>query len=181
MLIYKEFSSRQSFLSSCLQNRAVCEASTFLSMEAKNVIANSNMTVFLSQVSLTDTEELKNTEIICSCSELFDVIWQFPVYVPQIPVNWPAVTIGNFLISCFCPWNCVWVEDKPLREVWKAMMFVDHAVGNSAAKIKSLYLYQVLDWVCVYLQQTQTDCSHNLKVHDKLFFFLTDKSLTSCH
>lgn len=51
------------------------------------------------------------------------------------------------------------------------MMFVDHAVGNSAAKIKSLYLYQVLDWVCVYLQQTQTDCSHNLKVHDKLFFF----------
>lgn len=60
----------------------------------------------------------------------FDVMWHFQAYLPQIPVDWPAVTVGNLLISCFCPWNCIWVEDKPLRGVCKAMMFVDRAVGN---------------------------------------------------
>lgn len=36
-------------------------------------------------------------------------------------------------------------------------MFVDRAVGNGAAKIKSHSLYQALEWVCVYLQQAHTE------------------------
>lgn len=72
-----------------------------------------------------------------------------------IPVNLLAVTSGNLSVA-FAFWNRIWVGDKPLKGVYKAMMFVDRAVGNGAAKIKSLSLYQLLERRCVYLPQTRT-------------------------
>lgn len=69
----KHFSSCQSFLSSCL-HRAVRSRSAFSVYGGKkNVIANSNMSVSLSQVSLSETEERFKKKMCLSCSELFDV------------------------------------------------------------------------------------------------------------
>lgn len=67
--------------------------------------------------------------------ELLGALWcnvTFSSLPTTQPADWPAVTTGNLFISWLCPWNCILVEDKPLGGVCKAMMFVDHAVGNSA-------------------------------------------------
>lgn len=80
-----------------------------------------------------------------------------------IPVNLLAVTSGNLSVA-FAFWNRIWVGDKPLTGVYKAMMFVDRAVGNGAAKIKSLSLYQLLERRCVYLPQTRAH-TRRLQAH----------------
>jgi len=58
------------------------------------------------------------------------------------------------------------------------MMFVDHDVGNTAAKIKSLNLNPVLEWLCLF-----TISTHAHKLMEKLMTnkaFVNDKSLACC-
>lgn len=121
-----------------------CRAVQYVSVHGgkKNVIANSNTAVFLSLVSphwncrFNVWRNDSNAELL------------------TIPVNLLAVTSGNLSVA-FAFWSCIWVGDEPLKGVYKAMMFVDRAVGNGAAKIKSLSLYQLLERRCVYLPQTR--------------------------
>lgn len=95
-----------------------------------------------------------------------------------IPVNLLAVTSGNLSVA-FAFWNRIWVGDKPLKGDYKAMMFVDRAVGNGAAKIKSLSLYQLLERRCVYLPQTRTHTQTAGTAHEE---YVTKAScLTSQH
>lgn len=108
----------------------------------KNVIANSNTAVFLSLVSPHWNCRFN----VCRNDSNAQLL--------TIPVNLLAVTSGNLSVA-FAFWNLIWVGDKPLKGVYKAMMFVDRAVGNGAAKIKSLSLYQLLERRCVYLPHTR--------------------------
>lgn len=109
----------------------------------KNVIANSNTAVFLSLVSPHWNCRFN----VCRNDSNAELL--------TIPVNLLAVTSGNLSVA-FAFWHRIWVGDKPLKGVYKAMMFVDRAVGHGAAKIKSLSLYQLLERRCVYLPQTRT-------------------------
>lgn len=90
------------------------------------------MTVSLSQVFLTETEELKSRGILKNvCLEHFDVM--FPVYPPQITCRLTCSDQWKVAYRLlFSPLNCIWVEDKPLGGVCKATMLVDLAVGNCA-------------------------------------------------
>lgn len=142
----------------------------------KNVIANSNTAVFLSLVSPHWNCRFN----VCRNDSNAELL--------TIPVNLLAVTSGNLSVA-FAFWHRIWVGDKPLKGVYKAMMFVDRAVGNGAAKIKSLSLYQLLERRCVYLPQTRThthaDCRHSSRrIRYKTFFpyrsaFLTVQSLAA--
>lgn len=138
----------------------------------KNVIANSNTAVFLSLVSPHWNCRFN----VCRNDSNAQLL--------TIPVNLLAVTSGNLSVA-FAFWNRIWVGDKPLKGVYKAMMFVDRAVGNGAAKIKSLSLYQLLERRCVYLPHTHTDCRHSSRrIRYKGFLpyksaFLTVQSLAA--
>lgn len=128
-----------------LELSAPCSTSrsAFLSMEAKKKKCNCKQQhVCFSQPGfpLWNWGEIKKKKE----RNVFELLWalwcnaRWFFFISSLPtantlradLQWPVWE--TCLSVCFCPWNCIWVEDKPLGGVCKAMMFVDHAAGNSA-------------------------------------------------
>lgn len=117
----------------------------------KNVIANSNMTLSRSQVSLTETESPERLLKCLSCLALFDVMWHFPAYLPhnlRTDLQWP---LGTCLSVAFALEIVFGLKINHLEEFVKPWCLLTMLLET--VLIKSLSLYQVLEWVCVYSQQ----------------------------
>lgn len=151
--------SCQSFLSSWLQKHAVCEVSTFLPVQAKK-------------------RNYKQQRACCSPPG-------FPLHWNCRFISWPVEIIRLQHLQLFgsklqtlhsapeLPHRSaaspsaavIWAEDKPLKGVCKAIMFV----GNIAAKIKSLE-FEFTSGVGFFIYHKRE--GNPLKCHDKAFVML---------